>query len=439
MKANRLANWWMPFTANTAFKSSPNPRMVERSKGVYYYTEGGRELIDGMCGLMSAPCGHSRPEIAEAVARQLKRLSYSVPFNVGHPAAFELAERLASFAPKGMPYSFFVNSGSEAADTAMKIALAWHRKRGEGHRNRFVSRERAYHGVNFGGMAIGGIQPNRDAYGVGLPGVVHMRHTWLEENRFTVGQPETGKALAEDLARFCALIGGHNIAACFVEPVAGSTGVLVPPVGYLQRLREICDQHGILLVFDEVITGFGRVGENFAAQRFGVTPDMMTVAKGITNSSIPMGAVLVSERIYDDLTEKGNHQGIELFHGYTYSAHPVACAAALAVLDIFEREQLVQRSRELEATLQKSAHLLATLPVVTDVRGIGMMAGIDLAPLEMPGARGLDVLQKLYEAGVMVKMTGDTLLLGPALTINSATLETMFSRIGNVLSECHVQ
>lgn len=429
-----LENWWMPFTANAAFKASAQPRMIEAARDIYYYTDDGRELIDGMCGLMSAPCGHGRPEIAAAVAKQLEKMSYSVPFQVGHSLGFELARRLSEFAPKELPYSFFTNSGSESADTAMKIALAYHRKRGEGHRTRFVGRERGYHGVNFGGMSLGGIQANRDAFGQGLPGVVHLRHTWLEEHRYSMGQPVTGKELADDLARLCALVGGHNIAACFVEPVAGSTGVLVPPVGYLDRLRDICNRFGILLVFDEVITGFGRVGANFAAQRFGVVPDMMTVAKGITNSAVPMGAVLVNTDIYETLGERGEAAGVELFHGYTYSAHPVACAAALAVLDIMRKERLVDRARALEPHFQKAVHLLGSLPLVTDVRGIGLMAGLDLSPLDVAGARGLDVLQKLYDAGVMAKMTGDTLLLGPALTIAEPHIDTLVERIGNVLA-----
>lgn len=429
-----LDHWWMPFTANSAFKASAHPRIIVRSKDIYCYTEDGRELIDGMCGLISAPCGHSRPEIAKAVGDQLGRMSYAMPFQNGHRLGFELAERLTHYAPEGLTRCFFTNSGSESIDSAMKIALAWHRKRGDGHRVRFVSRERAYHGVNFGGMSLGGIQANRDAFGVGLPGVVHMRHTWLEANRFSVGQPLDGKELADDLSRLCALVGGQNIAACFVEPVAGSTGVLVPPVGYLERLRAICDEHGILLVFDEVITGFGRLGENFGAQRLGVAPDMMTIAKGITNSSVPMGAVMVSEKIYAELTDAGKHKGVELFHGYTYSAHPVACAAALATLDIFDKEQLVQRSRTLEPGFQKAVYALGGLPVVTDVRGLGMMAGIDLSPSGAAGARGLDVIQKLYDAGVLVKFTGDTMLLGPALTIEPAMVDTLVSRIGDVLS-----
>jgi beta-alanine--pyruvate transaminase len=426
----------MPFTANSAFKHSAQPRIIGRSAGIFYYAEDGRELIDGMCGLMSSPCGHSRPEIARAVARQLEQMSYVSPFQNGHRLGFALAERLAALAPAGLSYCFFTNSGSESVDTAMKIALAWHRKRGDGHRTRFVSRERGYHGVNFGGMALGGIQVNRDVFGPGLPGVVHMRHTWLEENRFSHGQPPHGKELAEDLARLCAQVGGHNIAACFLEPVAGSTGVLVPPAGYLERVREICDEHGILLVFDEVITGFGRLGENFGAQRFGVTPDMMTIAKGLTNGSVPMGAVMVSDRIYEVLTDDSTHGGVELFHGYTYSAHPVACAAAMATLDIFEQEQLVARARALEAGFQQAVHTLDGLPVVTDVRGLGMMAGIDLAPLAKPGARGLAVIQTLYDAGVMVKFTGDTMLIGPALTIEPDDIERLVSRIGDVLASC---
>jgi len=429
-----LESWWMPFTANTEFKTANRPRIIAGAKGTQYTTDQGHELIDGMCGLMCSPCGHSRPEIAQAVAQQMLDMSYAPPFQHGHRQGFELSERLVAMAPAGMSHVFYTNSGSEAVETALKIAIAFHRKRGEGHRTRLVGRERAYHGVNFGGMSVGGILPNRDAFGPGLPGVVHLTHTWREDSCFTKGQPEGGREMAEELTVICRKLGGHNIAACIVEPVAGSTGVLVPPKGYLERLREICDQHGILLIFDEVITGFGRLSHNFAAQRFGVTPDIMVLAKGITNGAIPMGAVVVGRHIYDCFTDGGRARGIELFHGYTYSAHPVACAAALAALDIFEGEQLAQRATMLEPHFQDAVHRLGTLGVVTDVRGLGMMAGIDLSPLGDPGRRGLAVTQALFDAGIMVKFTADTMLLGPALTITREEIDLMCERIGNVLA-----
>ncbi len=431
-----LEHWWMPFTANSEFRRARKPRLIAGAYDTHYVTDDGRELIDGMCGLMCSPCGHSRPEIARAVAQQLEQMSYTPAFQVGHRLGFELSGRLVAMAPPGLTQVFYGNSGSEAVETALKIALAYHRKRGEAHRTRLVGRERGYHGVNFGGMSVGGILANREAFGPGLPGVVHLSHTWHPQHRFSGGQPKTmGREMADELEIICRKIGGHNIAACIVEPVAGSTGVLVPPLGYLERLREICDKHGILLIFDEVITGFGRLSANFASQRFGVTPDLLVLAKGISNGAIPMGAVMVAGHIYETLSDQGRASGIELFHGYTYSAHPAACAAALATLEIFERERLVERAGSLEEPFQHAARSLCTLPVVTDVRGLGMMAGVDLKPLKEPGKRGLSTLQALYDAGVLVKFTADTMLLGPALVIEPDEISVLFERIGNVLAD----
>jgi beta-alanine--pyruvate transaminase len=426
-----LAHHWMPFTANSAFRA--HPRLVVRGQGIRYETDDGRTVLDAMCGLMCSPAGHGRPEIAEAVGRQALELSYVAPFQHAHPAAFELAERLCRLTPDGLDHVFFTNSGSESVETALKMALLYHHRRGEAQRTRFVGRERGYHGVNFGGMSVGGIGANRDGFGPGLPGVVHLRHTLLPDVRFHRGQPPHGAELADDLQRFCDHLGGQNIAACIVEPVAGSTGVLVPPVGYLERLREICDAHGILLIFDEVITGFGRLARNFGGQRFGVTPDLITTAKGLTNGALPMGAVVASDRVHEAITEGGRRQGIEFYHGYTYSAHPVACAAGLAALEIFERDGLVDRARKLEDHFLDAVFSLGELPVVTDVRGIGMMAAVDVAPLDRPGARGLRLIQELWDAGVLVKFTGDTFLVGPALVIEPAEIDEIVSRVRAVL------
>ena len=329
MKPNVALDYqWMPFTSNRDFKA--DPRMVARSEGVYMWNHHGERLLDGSSGLFCCAAGHSRTEIADAVYAQLKELAYAPPFQTGQSLAFELAQRVATLTPDGIDHVFFVNSGSEAVDTAMKIALAYHYARGEGQRQRFVSRERAYHGVNFGGTALSGMVKNRQVFGLGIPGISHMRHTWLPENRFVKGQPETGAELADDLERIVQNFGADTIAACFVEPIAGSTGCLVPPVGYLQRLREICDRHGILLVFDEVICGFGRTGKAFGAQSFGVTPDIMTMANALTNAAQPMGAVAVHDRVHDAVMNASPDTAVELFHGYTYSGHPAACAAGLA-------------------------------------------------------------------------------------------------------------
>jgi beta-alanine--pyruvate transaminase len=428
----KLEHHWLPFTANRAFKRSP--RMLVRSAGMRFETAEGHELIDGVSGLFCAPAGQSRPEIASAVGEQLARLSYSMAFQHGHPGSFALAERLAQLLPGDLDHIFFTNSGSESVDTALKIALLYHHLRGEGQRVRLVGRERGYHGVNFGGISVGGMAANRAGFGPGLPGVCHLRHTWLPENRFSRGEPEHGGSdLADDLERLCALHGGHTIAACIVEPVAGSTGCLVPPRGYLARLREICDRHGILLIFDEVICGFGRLGAPFAADRFGVQPDLVTLAKALTNGAVPMGAVAAREPIYQSVVHAAAPEGIELFHGYTYSAHPAACAAGLAALDLYAKEGLFERAAALEERFLELAFSLGELPVVTDVRGIGLLAGLDLAPEGAAGRRGARAIRDFFEAGVLVKVTGDAVLLAPAFVAEPRDLEQIVERLGSVL------
>src|SRR5512132_1919779 len=364
-----LDEFWMPFTPNRDFKT--DPKIVVRAEGMYYWNDRGEKIIDASSGLFCVAAGHGRKEIADAVGAQLRELDFVAPFLRGHPKSFELAARLAELTPGDLNRIFFVNSGSEAVDTAMKVALAYHQARGQSGRTMFVSRERAYHGVNFGGVALSGIVNNRRKYGPGLPGIVHMRHTHLPQNFFKPGEGEHGAELADDLTRFVNLYGAENIAACFVEPIAGSTGCLVPPKGYLKRLRDICDAHGILLVFDEVICGFGRTGEAFAAQSFGVTPDIMTMAKGITNGAQPMGAVAISERIHDTIVDAAPEGAIEFFHGYTYSGHPGPCAAALATLDIYKSEGLFQRGRELSPYFLDALFSLQGSPHVTDIRGYG--------------------------------------------------------------------
>jgi len=424
-----LQSYWMPFTSNRDFKSEP--RIIERAEGVYCWDQNGHKIIDGSSGLFCVAAGHSRAEIADAVHAQLKELSYSAPFQLGHPLSFELAARIAALAPPGIDRVFFTNSGSESVDTAMKIAYAYHYARGEGQRQRFVSRERAYHGVNLGGVALSGMVKNRQAFGVGLPGVCHMRHTWLAENRFTRGQPEHGAELADDLERFAATYGGDTIAACFIEPVAGSTGCLVPPKGYLERVREICDRHGILLVFDEVICGFGRVGKAFGAQSFGVKPDIMTMAKAITNAAQPMGAVAVDEAVHQAILNAAPGKSIELFHGYTFGGHPGACAAGLATLDIYRKENLFERGEQMSGHFLDTMFQLQDLPAVTDVRGYGMMAGFDIVPGDVPGARGLEVQKKLFAAGLHIKMTGDSGIVAPPLISEREHID----EIGRILRE----
>jgi beta-alanine--pyruvate transaminase len=418
-----LDEFWMPFTPNRDFKS--DPRIVVRAEGMYYWTDRGEKVIDASSGLFCVAAGHGRKEIAEAVHRQLTELDFVSPFLRAHPKSFELASRVAELTPGDLKRIFFVNSGSEAVDTAMKVALAYHQANGQPGRTMFVSRERAYHGVNFGGVALSGIVNNRRKYGPGIAGVVHMRHTHLKENLFTPGEGAHGAELADDLLRFVNLYGAENIAACFVEPIAGSTGCLVPPKGYLARLRQICDAHGILLVFDEVITGFGRTGAPFAAQSLGVTPDIMTMAKAITNAAQPMGAVAISNRIHDTVMGAAQDGAIEFFHGYTYSGHPAACAAGLATLDIYRNEGLFERARELAPYFQQAMFSLRDTPKITDIRGYGMFATIDVEPDGTPGRRGHILQKKLFDNGLNLKTTGDSALIAPPLIAERQHVDTI--------------
>ncbi|MFT8243574.1 aminotransferase class III-fold pyridoxal phosphate-dependent enzyme [Roseomonas sp. BN140053] len=426
-----FAHHWMPFTANRAFKAEP--RVLVRAEGVHYWNDRGEQLLDGLSGLFCTPAGHGRREIAEAVARQMTELDFAPPFQFGTPGAFRLAAELATLTPPGLDRVFFTGSGSEAVETAVKIAIQYHRRRGEGQRLRVVGREKAYHGVNFAGWSLGGMVRNRDQFGLGMPGALHMRHTHLPENRFRMGEGETGADLADDLQRFVDLHGGDTIAACIVEPVAGSVGVLVPPAGYLRRLREICDRHGILLIFDEVITGFGRTGGNFAAQTFGVTPDMLTMAKAITNGAVPMAGVAVSRAVHDAIVEAAPEGAIEFFHGYTWSAHPAACAAALASLKLYREEALFDRAREISPYFLEAVAGLRDLAVVQDTRGIGMLAGIDLAPAGAPGARGFAVLNSMFRAGAVVRVTMDTVILAPPFTYERAEVDRLIGTLRDVL------
>ncbi|MCH8036992.1 MAG: aspartate aminotransferase family protein [Proteobacteria bacterium] len=428
---NSLEEFWMPFTANRDFKA--NPRLITGAQGMYYTTHRGDKVIDGSSGLFCVAAGHGRKEIAEAAHRVLLELDYCPPFQYAHPLSFELSRRLAAVTPGDLNHIFFSNSGSEAVDSSLKIALAYHRAKGEGQRSRLVGRELAYHGVNFGGLSVAGLVNNKRVFGPGLPGTLHLRHTRLPEHRFVRGQPETGAELADDLQRFVDLHGADTIAACIVEPIAGSVGVLVPPKGYLKRLREICDRHGILLIFDEVICGFGRTGKQFAADSFGVVPDMITMAKALTNGVVPMGAVACSDRIYETITGAAPETAIELFHGYTYSGCPVAAAAGLATRDIFEREGLVERAAKMAPAFLDALFAFEGVPVVTNIRGYGLLGTIDLAPMESPGVRGYAVLQQLYDAGVMVKMTGDSILVSPPLILEESHIEEIFGKIRGVI------
>ena len=431
--AHALDNYWMPFSPNKEFKAEP--RMFVKGEGMYLWTADGRKLLDASSGLFCVAAGHCRPEIAEAVYQQLTTLDYSMPFTRGHPLGFQLAREVAEFTPKGLDRVFFVCSGSESIASAMKMALAYHRARGQGHRQLFISRERAYHGVNMGGVALAGMINNRKAFGVGLPGVYHMRHTALPQNKFVKGQPEHGADLADDLQRYCALYGGENIAAVFVEPTAGSFGCLPPPKGYLDRLRAICDQHGILLVFDEVITGWGRMGANFAAQAFGVTPDLMTMAKAITNGAQPLGAVAARTDIYDTITNAGPAKGIEFFHGYTYSAHPACAAAGLAMMGIFRKEKLVERAAQMSPYFIDAMFSLSDLPVVVDIRAIGMLAAVEVAADGMPGVRGHELQKRLFDAGINIKSTGDNLIVAPPFISEKSHIDQVVSVMRDVLAK----
>lgn len=432
MSPTALDAYWMPFTANRQFKKAP--RLLAKATGMHFWTPEGRQVLDGIAGLWCVNAGHARPKIVEAIRRQAGELDFAPPFNMAHPLAFELAEQLVKIAPAGLDKVFYTNSGSEAVDTALKIALAYHRARGEGSRTRLIGRERAYHGVNFGGISVGGMVANRKMFGHLLAGVDHLRHTHdPARNAFTVGQPAHGAELADDLERLVALHDASTIAAVIVEPVAGSTGVLLPPAGYLERLRAICDKHGILLIFDEVITGFGRTGAPFAAQRFGVTPDLMTLAKGLTNGSVPMGAVLASRGIHDAFMNGPEHL-IEFFHGYTYSGHPLACAAALATLETYADDGLLTRAAELEDYFGRAVHGLRDLPHVIDVRNIGLVGGIELEPIaDSPGKRAFDVFLDCWERGVLVRTTGDTVALSPPLIIEKAHIDQLVGTLADAL------
>ena len=428
-----LDAYWMPFTANRQFKKSP--RLLARAEGMHFWTPDGRQVLDGIAGLWCVNAGHARPKIVEAIRQQAGELDYAPPFQMGHPKAFELAERLVKLTPPGLNKVFYTNSGSESVETALKMAIAYHRVRGEGQRTRLIGRERGYHGVNFGGISVGGIVANRKMFGTLLAGVDHIRHTHdLQRNAFSRGQPEYGAEFADDLERVIALHDASTIAAVIVEPVAGSTGVLVPPKGYLQRLREICDKHGILLIFDEVITGFGRLGAPFAASHFGVTPDLMTVAKGITNGCVPMGAVFVKQEIHDAFMNGPEHL-IEFFHGYTYSAHPLACAAALGTLDTYEEEQLLTRGQgELAEYFADAVHSLKGLPHVIDVRNIGLVGGIELEPLPgEPGKRAFSVFLDCWERGVLIRVTGDIIALSPPLIIEKSHIDQIVGTLADAL------
>jgi beta-alanine--pyruvate transaminase len=424
--------YWMPFTANRQFKK--NPRLLARAEGMHYWTADGRQILDGVAGLWCVNAGHARPRIVRAIAEQAAEMDYAPPFQMGHPKAFELAERVAALAPAGLNRVFFTNSGSESVDTALKIALAYHRSRGEASRTRLIGRERGYHGVNFGGISVGGMVANRKMFGSLLAGVDHIRHTHdPARNAFSRGQPAHGADLADDIERLVALHDASTIAAVIVEPVAGSTGVLIPPTGYLQRLRELCDKHGILLIFDEVITGFGRTGSPFAAQTFGVTPDLMTLAKGITNGCVPMGAVLASQKIHDTFMSGPEHV-IELFHGYTYSAHPLACAAGIATLDTYAEDGLLTRAATLQDTFADALHTLREAPHVIDIRNIGLVGGIELAarPGE-PGKRAFEVFLDCFEQGVLIRTTGDTIALSPPLIIEPQHIGRIVETLGAAL------
>ena len=428
---NDLRAFWMPFTANRQFKA--RPRMLVAAQDMHYTADDGRQVLDGTAGLWCCNAGHGRPAITRAIADMAGTLDYAPAFQMGHPAAFELANRLVDIAPEGIDHVFYCNSGSEAVDTALKIALAYHRVRGEATRTRLIGRERGYHGVGFGGISVGGIVNNRRFFGSLLAGVDHLPHTHLPENRMTRGQPDHGVHLADELERLVALHGAETIAAVIVEPMAGSTGVLMPPKGYLQRLREITRKHGILLIFDEVITGFGRLGSPFAAQHFGVVPDMITCAKGLTNGVIPMGAVLTSGAIHDAFMHGPEH-AIELFHGYTYSGNPIASAAAIATLDTYAEDGLLTRAAKLEQHWQEALHGLAGHPHVVDIRNMGLIGAVELAPIEgEPGKRGFDAFLRAFEAGILIRVTGDIIALSPPLIISEAQIDELIGTLGQVL------
>ncbi|MCH8334333.1 MAG: aspartate aminotransferase family protein [Proteobacteria bacterium] len=427
-----LQAYWMPFTGNRYFKQ--HPRMISRAQGMYCYTTEGKQLLDAVAGLWCCNAGHCHPKIVEAIKKQAETLDYAMAFQLGHPRVFELANRLVDLAPEGIGYAFFVNSGSEAVDTSLKMALAYHRIRGEGARTRLIGRERGYHGVGFGGISVGGMSANRKMFGTMLPGVDHLPHTHnIEKNAYSNGQPEWGAALADDLENIVALHDPSTIAAVIIEPIAASAGVLIPPKGYLQRVRDICDKHGILLIFDEVICGFGRTGDTFGASRFGVTPDLMTIAKGLTSGTVPMGAVLAKDEIYDTFMT-GPEDAIEFFHGYTYSGHPLAAAAACAALDVYLGEGLFDRARELEGTFEDALHSLKGEPNVIDIRNCGLIGAVELEPLEgQPTARAMQIFRECFDDGVIIRTTGDTLAFSPPLIIDQSQIASVIESVRSAI------
>jgi beta-alanine--pyruvate transaminase len=428
-----LEAFWMPFTANRQFKA--NPRLLVRADGMRYWAADGREILDAVAGLWCVNAGHGRREITDAVSRQLSTMEFAPTFQMGHPMAFELANRLAKLAPPGLDRIFFTNSGSESVDTALKIGIAYQRARGQASRTRLIGREKAYHGVGFGGMSVGGIVNNRKYFAASmLPGVDHLPHTLdLEHNAFSRGLPAWGMHLANELERIVGLHDASTIAAVIIEPISGSAGVVLPPLGYLKRIREICDKHDILLIFDEVITGFGRTGKPFGAQAFDVTPDLMTTAKGLTNGAVPMGAVFAQRKVHDAFMQ-GPENAIELFHGYTYSAHPVACAAALATLDVYAQEGLLTRAAALSPQWESAVHSLKGLPHVIDIRNYGLIGAVELEPRPgKPGARGYEVFVKCFERGLLVRMSGDVIALSPPLIIEPAQITRIVEILGEVI------
>jgi beta-alanine--pyruvate transaminase len=427
-----LENYWMPFTANRQFKA--NPRMLAEAEGMYYKDTSGRAILDGTAGLWCCNAGHGRKEISEAVSRQINKMDYAPSFQMGHPLAFELAERLANISPQGLNKVFFTNSGSESVDSALKIAINYHRANGEATRTRFIGRELGYHGVGFGGISVGGIGGNRKTFSQQLlPGVDHLPHTLdIQNNAFTRGMPKTGAEKADVLEQLVALHGAENIAAVIVEPMSGSAGVILPPEGYLKRLRAITKKHGILLIFDEVITGFGRVGDAFASQRWDVTPDMITTAKALNNGAIPMGAVLIDDDIYDACMQ--GPEGIELFHGYTYSGHPVAAAAAIASLNIYENEKLFERSKELEGYFEDAIHSLKGLPNIIDIRNIGLVGGIQFSPSEKGvGKRGFGIFETCFDKGTLVRATADIIAISPPLIVSKQEIDQIVNTLSDAI------
>ena len=417
-----LDNYWLPFTPNKKFKA--NPRLLTSAKGMFYKSDDGREVLDGIAGLWCTNAGHCHPKIVAAVQNQAAELDYATAFNMSHPKAFELAEKVSSLTPQGLDRIFYGNSGSEAVETAMKVALAYHASKGDGQKTKFIGREKGYHGVNFGGVSVGGLTPNRKSFGPLLPGIDHMPHTWdIEHMAFSKGQPEWGLHLADELEKILILQDPSTVAAVIIEPVTGSGGVIVPPVGYLERIREICTKHNVLLIFDEVITGFGRLGCCFAANRFDVRPDMITMAKGLTSAMIPMSAVAFDNSIYDQLME-GPEAMIELFHGYTYSGHPVACAAGIATLDVYEEEGLFDRAKEMEPHFQEAIHSLKGLNQVIDIRNIGLMGAIHFGSDGLPATEfAAKVFQHCYDNNVLVRYSGEFLVLSPSLIVEKEHLD----------------